>query len=409
VRVVIIGAGPAGLTVAENLRRLDGEVDITMLSAEPFPPYAPPALADYFLTGREETLFWKGRDIGERLALDYREGTSVSGLRVKDHQLLLEDARTLDYDRLVVASGSRLYAPIPGDDLPGVYNFKSLQAASALVQRAREGGAGKAVIVGAGFIGVEVALLLADLGLAVTVLEMKDHVMPGMLDPETAEIVRCELERRGVDGRLGTRARAFAGKRKATAVELESGRPLKADFYVAATGVKPNVAFLDGTGIDLDWGVRVDQHLRTNLPDIYAAGDVAETRDRMTGEPYVHAIFPNAVAQGNVVAENLLGYDTVYDGAERMNSLKHLGLPVMAVGAREGEEELRWRDGDALRKIFLSDGRIVGFRLAGDIRAAGIYRSLMLRRVDVRSFGRRLLDPRFCSTTLLPTIPGMAA
>jgi NADPH-dependent 2,4-dienoyl-CoA reductase/sulfur reductase-like enzyme len=123
---------------------------------------------------------------------------------------------------------------------------------------------------------------------------------------------------------------------------------------VAATGVKPNIEPLQGSGVATKWGVLVDGELRTNVPDVYAAGDVAETRDRMTGERYVHAIFPNAVEQGKVVGLRLLGYDAHYEGAESMNSLKHLGLPVIAVGAQQGDEELRARHGSALRKLFLS-------------------------------------------------------
>jgi NAD(P)H-nitrite reductase large subunit len=203
------------------------------------------------------------------------------------------------------------------------------------------------------------------------------------------------MRRRGIDVRLETRAARFNGRVKVTNLELETGERLRADVYVAATGVKPNIEFLEGSEIDIGWGIRVNDRLRTNFPDVYAAGDVAETKDRLTGDRYVHAIFPNAVAQGEVVGYNLLGYDTTYQGAENMNSLKHLGIPIMVVGAREGDEVLHWRRGDTLRKIFLTDGRIVGFRLAGDIRGAGVYRSLMLRREDVTRFGSDLLNPRF--------------
>jgi NAD(P)H-nitrite reductase large subunit len=159
--------------------------------------------------------------------------------------------------------------------------------------------------------------------------------------------------------------------------------------------VKPSIDYLAGSGIDADWGVRVDDHLMTNLPDVVAVGDVAETPDRFTGERYVHAIFPNAVAQGSVAAERLAGFDSVYEGAESMNSLKHLGVPVMAVGARTGSEERRWRGGDTLRKVFIEDGRIVGFRFAGDTSGAGVLRSLMLRKADVSAFADRLAEPSF--------------
>jgi nitrite reductase (NADH) large subunit len=139
----------------------------------------------------------------------------------------------------------------------------------------------------------------------------------------------------------------------------------------------------------------VDNRMRTSLPNIWAAGDVAETFDRMSGERYVHAIWPNATAQGEVVGRDMLGFSADYEGAERMNSMKHLGLPIMAVGDSTGQDTLRRRDGDTLRKIFLDHGRIVGFRLTGDIRGAGTYRALMLKGTDVSQFGEDLLDPRF--------------
>ena len=400
-RVVIIGAGPAGLTVAETLREYNRAAEIVLLTSEPFPPYAPPAMADYFLTGREETLFWKGKDVSRRLELDYRANVRVTEVRPAKKQVVLDGgSAAIDYDRLVIASGSSLYAPLPGRELPGVYDFKSLSAAQSLVAHGKSKTGGKAVIVGAGFIGVEIAVLLREMGLAVTLVEMADRVMPNMLDSETAEIVLGAMRDRGIDVRLNTKAAGFLGKRKATGVALASGRALKADVYVAATGVKPHVEFLRGSGIDTDWGLRVDDRMRAGTPDVYAAGDVAETLDLLTGQRYVHAIFPNAVAQARVVALNIAGYDTVYPGAESMNSLKHLGLPVMAVGAMSGQEQLRARHGNALRKIFISDGRIVGFRLAGDISAAGVYRSLMLRRADVRAIGKHLLDPHFSAGAL---------
>jgi nitrite reductase (NADH) large subunit len=403
--VLIVGAGPAGMTVAEVLRAGDPSAGITLLSAEPYPPYSPPALADYYLTGREETLFWKGRDVADRLGLDYRSGVDVTGLDATGHDVVLADGSRLAYERLVIATGSRLYAPIEGNELPGVHDFKSLRAANAIVERVRRGEARTALIVGAGFIGMEVALLLTDLGAHVTMLEQRPWVMPNMLDPETALVALGAMRRRGVDVRLEVEAQGFTGDRTADGVRLASGEVLRADLYIAATGVRPNIGWLEGSGIAVNRGIKVDDHLRTNLPDVYAAGDVVEACERFTGELHLHPIFPNAVRQGQVVAENLLGRETVYEGAESMNSLKHLGLPVMAVGAMRGEEEIRWRHGDALRKVFLTDGRIVGFRLAGDVSAGGVLRSLLLRGDDVRHFGPRLADPRFGIADLALSAP----
>ena len=397
-RVLILGAGPAGLTAARTLRELapSKAIDpaITMVSAEPFPPYSPPAMADHFVTGREATLYWQGKDVCDRLRVDYRSGSAVEAVYPGQGQVLLQGGSHLDYDRLIIATGSRLHAPLEGYDLPGVYNFKSLAAASELVDHAKKGEVRKALIVGAGFIGVEVAVLLKSLGLDVTIIE-KEWLMPNLLDEETAGLVRRDLENRGIVVREHTEASRFEGRRRVTGVELVDGDTLIADACIAATGVKPNVSFLEGTGLDVGWGIRVDKSLRTNLPDVWAAGDVAETFDRMSGERYVHAIWPNATAQGEVVGRDILGFKADYAGAERMNSMKHLGMPIMAVGDSTGETTLRRRHGATLRKIFLDDGRIVGFRLAGDIRGAGTYRALMLRGTDVSPFGEDLLDPRF--------------
>lgn len=392
--IVIVGAGPAGITLAEQLRKNHCELPLALISSEPFAPYAPPAMADYFMTGREQSLFWKGKDICARLKVDFLEGTTITSLDTDSRSLGLADETTLDYETLVIATGSGLYAPVPGNDLDEVYNFKSLSAAHRLVDKVRAGKVRSVAIVGAGFIGVELALLLRSLGVAVTIVEMQDRLMPRMLEPETAGIVLEKVRERGVLVRLETPAKAFLGSQRADGIELATGEVVRADAYVAATGVKPNIHWLEESGIETHWGVIVDDYLRTSVDDIYAVGDVAETRDRVTARSFVHANFPNAVAQANVVAKTLAGHPTLYPGSELMNSLKHLGVEVIAVGAQSGEAELRVKTTGSLRKIFLEGGRITGFRLSGDIRGAGVYRSLMLRGVDVTRFKDRLLDSR---------------
>ena len=393
-RILIIGAGPAGVTVAETLRLQGDQSEIVMLSSEPFPPYSPPAMVEYFQTGRP-VHFWKGEDFSDRLDVDYRQGAEAVAVDPEAQTVCLVDGETIPYDRLVLASGGRLYAARLEEFKPGVYNFKSLTAAEELLGRVTRGEARSALIVGAGFIGVEIALLLRRLGVEVTQL-VRSRVMREMLDPETSEMVLHTIEREGIKTQRGNDADAvaFVGEPQAEAVEVRSGDVVSADLLVAATGLRPNIEFLEGSGIETDWGVLVDDHLGTNYPNVYAVGDVAETFDRFTGERYVHAIFPNAVAQAQCAAHNLLGWDVAYEGAESMNSLKHLGLPVMAVGRMEGEE-LRVRRNGVLRKLYLQDDRIVGFRLTGDVSGAGIYRTLMNKQVDVGHFKHRLLQRGF--------------
>ncbi len=341
--------------------------------------------------------------------MDYRPGTQAVALDTQARQVRTAAGGPLSYEALVIATGSRLYAPLPGAELPGVYDFKSLRAAEALMDRVRRGEAESALIVGAGFIGVEIAVLLRELGLRVVQLEMTAQVMPRMLDLESAAFALQILQEKGVDVRLGTEAKTFVGEKRVEGVQLSSGETLSADLYVAATGVRPNLQFLEGSGVEYRWGITVDNHLRTSAPEVYAAGDVVEAPDRLTGEPYVHAIFPNATAQGRVVGLNLAGVDTPYDGAERMNSLKHLGLPILAVGLKEGDEVLRTRVDGGLRTIYLQDGRAVGYQLVGDMRPAGALRSMMTRGTDVRRLKDALLEPHFGQGELVWRAMGLAA
>lgn len=213
----------------------------------------------------------------------------------------MDNGEDFSYDNLVIASGSRLYAPLEGADKPGIHNFKSLQ--------------------------------LNELGIA--------------------------------------------------------------DLLVAATGLKPNVDFLKGSGIKTNWGVIVDGCMRTNFNDIYAAGNVAETFDRVSGRRVVNPNFPYAVTQGRLVSLNIMGGEKEYEGSDSMNSLKHLGLPVMAAGLMEGEELQVSRRGSMLCKLWVKDGRLVGFRLTGDVSCAGLYLRLIRRAEDISPFQEALLEPTF--------------
>lgn len=398
-QAVILGAGPAGVTAAETLRSHDQDAQITVISAEPYPPYSPPAMADHFLTG-SKAHFWRGENWDRDQGIQYLPQTTAVGLDTGTKQVTLSDKKALSYDQLVLATGSSLYAPLDGAELPGVNNFKSLQAAEQLITQVRKGKTKSALIVGAGFIGVEIALLLRELGLDVTLIEKLDQVMPAMLDPVTAQATLEGLQEKGIQVRLTTEATSFLGENKAEGVQLESGETLQADVYLAATGVKPNLAYLEGSPIEFHWGIRVDDQLRTSVPDVYAAGDAVEAPDLITGEAYVHAIYPNAVEQGKIVGQNLAGLGVRYAGAKRMNSLKHLGIPVAAAGLKEGDEVLTAKVNGSTRTLYLKDDRLVGFQLVGDLHPAGVFHALINRGESVKKLKHHLLNPGFGQGTI---------
>jgi NADPH-dependent 2,4-dienoyl-CoA reductase/sulfur reductase-like enzyme len=393
-KIIIIGAGPAGVTAAETVRLFDRLAELTMLTEEPYLPYSPPAMADHFINGSDLHM-WRPADWVEKTGVNYRSGIHVNAIEPDPHRIRLVNGESLAYDQLLIATGARLYAPVAGADLPGIYNFKSLSAAESLVGKVRSGQAKSALIVGAGFIGMEIALLLRALGVNVTQIEMLDQVMATMLDAETASIALNLMQSHGVEVRLKTKAEAFVGNGKANGVRLESGEVLQADLLIAATGVNPNLDLLAGSGIVHQRGIRVDRHLRTNATDIFAAGDCIETPDLVSGDTFLHAIFPNAVEQGRVAGMNMAGYPVEYDGAERMNSLKHLGLSIMAAGEKQGDQILQDRHNNNLRTIYIRENRVVGFQLVGDIHPAGILHCLMMQKTDLGNLKTHLLDASF--------------
>ncbi len=402
-KVVIIGAGPAGVSAAETLHSLDANLEISMISREPFPPYSPPLMAEYFLRGGD-TIFWRGKDLPEKLELNYLSPKTVARVDPEKKRIHFTDGERLDYHKLIIATGSTLYAPIKcnftrrksTDAAAGFHNFKSLTAALKIKKEIEQGRVKTAVVVGAGFIGTEIAIVLNEMGVKVTQVEMENRVMPRMLDEESARLAQKFLEEMGIRIRLNTKGVEFFGEEFAEGLRLESGEELTADLMIAATGVRPNVDFLKDSGFEMDWGLRVNEFLQTNFPDVYAAGDCTEVPDRITGERYVHAIYPNAVEQGQIAARNVLGEKVVYEGGYNMNSLKHLGIPIMALGTTGGDKVLTTSDGkEVLKRIYLTGGKITGVRLVGDIDNAGIFFSLMVRKQDVGEFENLLLSRRF--------------
>ena len=217
-KIIIIGAGPAGVTAAETLRGFDRQSELIMLTDEPYQPYSPPAMADHFIQGND-LHFWRGSDWPTQMGVNYLSGVRVRSIEPEVHRIVLSSGEAHSYDKLVLATGARLYAPLHGAELEGVYNFKSLSAAENLVAKVRSGQAKTALIIGAGFIGMEIALLLCDLGVSVTQIEMLDQVMATMLDADTASIALGLMQKRGVDVRLNTRAAKIVGNGKATGVQ----------------------------------------------------------------------------------------------------------------------------------------------------------------------------------------------
>ena len=401
--VAIAGMGPAGVNVVKTLRNNGFDGNITMFSVEKIPPYSPPALGEYLITGNEEVLFWEGKDFCDKYDVACRAGEKIVQILPEEKMLKTENGGAVKFDYLVIATGTKLYAPVKGSDKKGIFDFKTFVGTDKIKKLAETGQEKTAIIVGGGFIGVEIALSLARIGIKSSVLNRRGWIMPRLIDPETAAYVENDLRAQGVDVLLNTEGNEFVGDECVESLLTTDGRKLKADIFITATGVKPSMDLVQNTGIEYDKGIIVNKYLQTKHPYIYACGDVAETIERVSGERKIHGLFPVAVDHAQTVAFNILGLKKEYEKQVNMNSLKKLSYKLIVAGKLEGEE-LKYKTKDVLRKIFLKDDKIVGFVLLKDISNAGVYLSLFSKGINVKPYKDELLSRHFYPGCLMSRI-----
>jgi NADPH-dependent 2,4-dienoyl-CoA reductase/sulfur reductase-like enzyme len=392
---VIIGNGPAGVVAADTIRQADAGARITLLGDEPEPPYGRMAIP-YFLEGNiDESGTRLRRDPGhfdaQRIEL---KQARVTSLDAAESRVALDDGSAIGFDHLLIATGSRpIRPPIPGLDDPRVqtcWTLADARAIAALAERDSE-----VVLVGAGFIGCIVLEALAARGVKLTVVEMAGRMVARMLDANAGGLLQAWCERHGVTVRTGASVTAIDPGADTLEVQLDDGSRLPAKLLILAAGVQPNIDFLDGTGIETDRGILVDEHLHTSLPGVYAAGDVAQGRDFSTGDRVVHAIQPIAADQGRCAAMNMAVHPTPYPGGLGMNVLSTLGLVSSSFGAWSGVDggdsaELLDRDRFRYLNLQFADDRLVGATGLGLTQHVGALRGLIQGRHRLGPWKARL-------------------
>jgi NADPH-dependent 2,4-dienoyl-CoA reductase/sulfur reductase-like enzyme len=332
---VILGAGPAGVIAAETIRKHAPHDTITLVGDEAEPPYSRMAIP-YLLMGnideagtylRKTPSHFIDLMINQLLA----QGVSVD---VATKSIALSTGERLGYDRLLIATGSRpARPPIPGIASAGVHPCWTLEDARDIMALARPGA--RVLQMGAGFIGCIIMEALMQRGVQLSVVEMGDRMVPRMMGPMAGGMIRDWCEKQGVQVFTGTRVQAIEAGAPLK-VRLSSGQTVEADLVISATGVKPNIGFLENSGITCLQGVLTDEHLETSVPGIYAAGDCAEAFDKVSGTTLVSAIQPNAAEQARVAALNMVGQNTELRGVTQINVLDTLGLISTSFGNWQG-------------------------------------------------------------------------
>ena len=396
---VIIGAGPAGVNAAEHLRKFDPSGQVTLLVAEDVPPYSRMALP-YYLVGNitaEGTYLRKNENHFESLGITVKQGRA-SSVDTQSKSITLLGGETLSYDKLLVATGATATRPpIPGIDSDGVHNCWSLRDAHKIVAGTEAGS--KVILMGAGFIGCIILEALAARGVDLTVIEMENRMVSRMTNEVMGTMIKDWCVSKGIKVLTSTKVSEIAQgtAEDPLSVKTEGGETLPADVVICATGVRSNTAFLDGSGIEVDMGIVVDDFMQTSATDVYAAGDVAQGRDLSTGEYYVQAIQPTAVEHGKLAAQNMVhGHKTPHPGNVNMNVLDTVGLISTSFGmwmGVEGGEEGEMSDVENFKYLNLQfkDDVLVGASSLGMTQHVGVMRGLIQTGAHLGEWKDKLL------------------
>lgn len=398
-RHVIVGNGPAGVIAAETLRARRPRDDITLLGDEPAPPYSRMAIP-YLLIGNigeEGTHLRKGAGHFADQRITLREAP-VRGIDTQGRTVALPDGERLPYDRLLLATGSSpADPPIPGIDLPGVMTCWTLADARAIAAELRPGA--RVLQLGAGFIGSIIMESIVARQAALTVVEMGDRMLPRMMPPRAAALIKQWCETHGVRVLTGTRAVEIRAAGEALQVRLANDDVLVVDVVISATGVRPNIGFLTNSGIATRSGILVDDRMQTNVAHVYAAGDCAEAVQFGTGDRFVNAIQLNAADQARIAALNMAGQSTRSQGSIALNVLDTFGLISASFGQWQGVaggDEVELVDEAAYRYLRLAfEGDVlVGATSLGLTEHVGVLRGLIQSRAKLGPWKARLMqDP----------------
>ncbi|MBW2028155.1 MAG: NAD(P)/FAD-dependent oxidoreductase [Deltaproteobacteria bacterium] len=386
-RYVIIGNGVAGTTAAENIRKHDRDGSITVLTDEDTPFYYRIRLNE-MISGdiTEKDLIARKTEWYESEKIGMETNRRATGADPERKILLAQDGQQLPYDILLIATGSHSFVPpIKGADKRGVFTLRSIQDArdiSAWAQTAEE-----VVVIGGGLLGLESGNALRKLGKKVTVVEFFPRLLPRQLDTDGARRLQGIMEEMGFTFRLGAKTREITGEEKASEVRLEGGETLAADMVVISAGVRPNLELAEPLALEKDKGIKVDDHMRTNRPDVFAAGDVAEFK----GIPY--GIWPAAMEQGKIAGVNMAGGDLTYSGTTMSTTLKVVGIDLASAGDIDAENKFESRvftDGRTYKKIIIDDKRIVGCIMLGDTKEFSRITKMMSEERDVSELNKLL-------------------
>ena len=388
---VILGAGAAGITAAKTIRKADSEGKITVISTDT-QVHSRCMLHKYLSHERDAAgISFVDPDFFEKNQIAWLPGKTVNRLDTQRKKVYTDQGDEVSYDRLLIATGAESFIPPVGNlrEAENVFGLRHLRDAQAIDELAKD--AENIVIIGSGLVGLDAAYGLMETGKKVSIVEMADQILPVQLDKTAAFEYQKRFEEAGARFYLGRKAADTVMEEDKIIREiiLDNGEKLPCDLIIVAAGVRSAVAGMEGKGIVIDRGIKVDDYLQTGAEGVYAAGDV-------TG---LSGIWPNAQKQGETAALNMCGSHVEYtDRYAIKNTINFFGLVSMCVGVilpQEGDVVIAREDSRNYKRVVLRDGKVVGVLLQGDISHGGIWQYLIKNQISISGIQKDIFDLNF--------------
>lgn len=360
--IVIAGAGHGAGQAVASLKQQKFAGNIVLIGEEPYLPYQRPPLSKKFLAGELPLprLYVKPESFYDDANIEFRSSTRITRLDRDNRLLHCDSGEAASYDKLILATGSRVRKmELPGKDLDGIHYLRGIDDVEAI--RAEMADGNEVVIVGAGYIGLEVAAVLRSLGFDVTVVEMADRVMSRVVSAEISDFYQIEHARHGVKLRLSTGVAGFCGEQRVTGVETAAGEVIAADFVIIGIGIEPNVELAAEAGIEVDNGIVVDDRCQTSDDRIFAIGDCSAHPSAIYQRRLRLESVQNALEQAKTAVGNLCGQQNRYDDVPWFWSDQY-DLKLQIAGLSEGYDQVVIRGNPADRSfacLYLRDGRLI--------------------------------------------------
>lgn len=407
---LIIGNSAAAIGCIEGIRQIDKNGLITIISREDCHTYSRP-LISYLLSEKtdEERMKYRPDNFYQEMNCELLTGKTVTKILPDEKRVLINDGSGIAYDRLLMATGSNAFVPpIKGlETVEKWFTFMSLDDAKAVQNVITPDS--KVLILGAGLIGLKCAEGIGERVGQITVVDLADRILPSILDKESSGIVQAHLKNQGLEFILTDSVQSF----DSNSALLTSGQKIEFDLLIVAVGVRPNIQLVAEAGGKVNRGIVTNEYCRTTIPDIYAAGDCAESYDITAEEPRVLALLPNAYMQGECGGINMAGGKKQYTKAIPMNAIGLFGLHIITAGSYVGSEYVcngekaentnsiktrGKRDSkskeNTYKKLVTKDGLLKGYILVGDVARAGIYTALIKEQKPLASIDFELIKDK---------------